>query len=173
MTLFVRCTPFKRETRLYYYTECPNELPNIIETTIEKNPTGMTMTPSYQHTTTTTTTTSSIGSGAEPCPRIPIGTTEETTEEESSVTRRLRLPSMMLPTMVRRRRVLYVIVVAAVFLFGATVVAVGLLLVAAGMVLQRGLYDHSSSGWNLRAVPGLVTASSTAPCLVPPPGNGV
>ena len=124
------------------------------------------MTPSYQHT--TTTTTSSIGSGAEPCPSIPIGNTEET-KEEGPVTSRLLLPSMMLPTMVRRRRLMYVIVVAAVFLFGATAVAVGLLLVAAGMVLQRGLYDHSSSG-HLRAVPGLVTSSSTEPCLVPPPG---
>ena len=129
------------------------------------------MTPSYQHTTTTTT---SIGSGTEPCPSIPSGNTEETTEEGPVTSRILLLPSMMLPTMVRRRRVLYVIVVAAVFLFGPTAVAVGLLLVAAGMVLQRGLYDtHSSSGGNLRAVPSLVTVSSTEPCLVPPPGDGV
>ena len=128
------------------------------------------MTPSYQHT--TTTTTSSIGSGAEPCPSIPIGNTEET-KEEGPVTSRLLLPSMMLPTMVRRRRLMYVIVVAAVFLFGATAVAVGLLLVAAGMVLQRGLYDTHSSSGHLRVVPSLVTASSTEPCRVPPSGDGI
>lgn len=73
-------------------------------TTIEKNPTERTMTPSYQQTT-ETSGSSSIGSGAEPCPRSPIGTTEETTEEEGPVTSRLRLPSMMLPTLVRRRRI--------------------------------------------------------------------